>query len=262
MDHRRLLALELDAIFGLDESNPIRVITRDQSLHAVLNWSSQATFIAISTDLAARLDSRADSETSAAIASFLSLQEHNVQPYAPAVPPNALLALQNALNLPASTITGGPTYIITPALPQQALPLPLPQNVSQLKSNNLIDQTTARSCPRPSNWEPNEWNDLIACKAHHPWSMAITSTNEVVCICHTPARSEGVVEAGIWTRQDFRGQGIAPATVAAWATLHLKDTVVFYSTSRENESSKTIARKLGLEEFGYIWKLLVQGVEK
>ena len=57
-------------------------------------------------------------------------------------------------------------------------------------------------------------------------------------MCHIPAGNEGVVEAGIWIRQDFGGHGPAPAAVVAWASLHAKDTVVFFSTSLESESLK------------------------
>lgn len=121
---------------------------------------------------------------------------------------------------------------------------------------------------RPRSWGADEWAQLVAATGPDaPWAMAVYHDEEsaedqvgaqIACICHTPARNAQVVEAGIWTREDMRGKGLAPATVAAWATLHPPEiTTLFYSTSKENTASQAVARKLGLHEFGYIWKLLV-----
>ncbi len=253
--NQRVLYDETDAIFGLDGSNPTRTIVRDPSLLAVLNWSPRSTITAICPALSAKLDLSPQNVSSHATASFLSLQQDNPQPFELDVIPAALVHLGEALHLAPTAIVGGPTYMF-PATASTNYKMSLPPSTRLLKSCDSRDRAAATSCHRPSSWNTDEWDDLISCAAHHPWAMIITDASDPVCICHTPAHNEKVVEAGIWTREDFRGQGLAPTAVAAWSGLHEDGTAVLYSTGIENQSSKSVARKLGLVELGYIWKLL------
>lgn len=255
-EDRRLLWLETDAIFGLDQSHPNYTIVRDPSLHAVLNWSSTSNVNAISPGLSAQLSSSPQDDVAHAIESFLGLQNDTGQKLERDVIPTQLIELRDALHLSPTSIMGGPTYIIPPTVSAEYKP-DLPAKMHLLRSSDSHDRAEAASCQRPSNWHEGEWKDLVECASHHPWAMIVTDSRDPVCICHTPASNSKAVEAGIWTTEEFRGQGLAPIAVAAWSGLHEEGTVVFYSTGSENRSSQSVARKLGLTGFGYIWKLLV-----
>ncbi|NGN69003.1 hypothetical protein G5C51_34585 [Streptomyces sp. A7024] len=75
-----------------------------------------------------------------------------------------------------------------------------------------------------------------------------------MCIAHTPVANAVAAESGIWTREDFRGRGPAPAVVAAWAAREgRRKDVLFYRTSAGNRASRAVARTLGLTPLGWIW---------
>ncbi|SHN21624.1 MULTISPECIES: GNAT family N-acetyltransferase [Streptomyces] len=77
-----------------------------------------------------------------------------------------------------------------------------------------------------------------------------------VSICHTPEANATAAEAGIWTRADFRGRGLAAAVVAAWARRAARGKqVLFHSTGVTNHASRSVARALGLTPPGWLWSL-------
>lgn len=107
---------------------------------------------------------------------------------------------------------------------------------------------------RPDNWEVDEWAELLDGKLG-PWAMAVNGT-EPVSICFSARRTPKAAEAGIWTHSRYRGRGLAPAIVAAWARLEAPGKeAIFYSTSASNAASQSVALKLNLKPLGWVWKL-------
>jgi hypothetical protein len=107
---------------------------------------------------------------------------------------------------------------------------------------------------RPGNWQPDEWASLIGGE-FGPWAMAVNG-DEPVCIAHTPAATGDAAEAGVWTRPDHRGRGLAAPVVGAWWRAQSARTpVVFYSTTADNHASQAVAAKLRLIPLGWIWRI-------
>jgi hypothetical protein len=105
----------------------------------------------------------------------------------------------------------------------------------------------------PGNWEPIEWNELLAGDLG-PWTMA-TRGNRVISICHTPRpMTAAAAECGVWTDPDFRGRGHAAAVTDAWADMLLPSgRHLFYRTRADNRSSQRVAERLGLRRIGWTW---------
>jgi hypothetical protein len=107
---------------------------------------------------------------------------------------------------------------------------------------------------RPDNWEVCEWQQLI-CGELGPWAMAVNDL-QPVSICHTPSATPTSAEAGVWTRPDHRGAGLAAAvTVAWWKLERRRREVLFYSTGRDNLASRSVAAKLRLLPLGWLWTI-------
>jgi Acetyltransferase (GNAT) domain len=106
----------------------------------------------------------------------------------------------------------------------------------------------------PAKWGSDEWQDLLD-RHLGPWVMA-RHDQRIISICHTPVSNSRAAEAGVWTHPDFRGQGHAAATTAAWATLMGPGgRVLFCSASQTNRASQRVAARLGLRRIGYLWQL-------
>ena len=71
-------------------------------------------------------------------------------------------------------------------------------------------------------------------------------------VCHSPRGcTDHVAEAGVETLEAYRGRGLATAAVACWArSLQQSGRLALYSTSWENTASRSLARRLGLRQFG------------
>ena len=57
-------------------------------------------------------------------------------------------------------------------------------------------------------------------------------------------------EIGVYTVEGYRGRGYAAAVTAAWATMHPRHPVLFYSTHRDNLSSQRVIARLQLPFLG------------
>ncbi|EPH45211.1 GNAT family N-acetyltransferase [Streptomyces aurantiacus] len=242
-DEERLLALEVDAIHGLvpDSGNPPAL--RDETMLAVWAWSPRARLLALGPGVGCpdRVDDARETNGPGQAPGA-------PETYSPGLVPGAVARIAAALGDRAGAVEGGPCWLF-PARLAVSVPSPLPVLVSTAEG-----RAVARRLDRPANWGACEWAELIGGDLGE-WAMAVHG-REPVSICHTPAANGIAAEAGIWTRPDFRGRGIATACVAAWSERerHTKD-VLFYSTTAANHASQSVARALGLVPLGWIWRV-------
>jgi hypothetical protein len=81
--------------------------------------------------------------------------------------------------------------------------------------------------------------------------MAVVIDDHAVALCCSVRRTEEAHEAGVETAASMRGRGYAAAAVTSWANAVRADgRVPLYSTSWQNEASRSVARKLHLVPFG------------
>ena len=79
----------------------------------------------------------------------------------------------------------------------------------------------------------------------------VVEDGKAVSVCCSVRITPQAHEAGVETHPDFRGRGHAVRAVAAWAqAVHEMARIPLYSTSWENEPSRTLAKKLGLMQYG------------
>ncbi|SEG85348.1 Acetyltransferase (GNAT) domain-containing protein [Nonomuraea solani] len=161
-------------------------------------------------------------------------------------PPAVLERCRALLGGEGVTVSGGPSYLVSP-------PVRFDAGVEVLCSGDPADVRRARPLPRPEGWEPEEWETLIGGGEGAPWAMVVEN-GQMVALCHTARLTPAGAEAGTWTSPSHRGRGYAAATTAAWAG-HLPGIHVFYSTSAGNHSSRRVAARLGLRPLGWFWKL-------
>jgi hypothetical protein len=141
-------------------------------------------------------------------------------------------------------------YLIEP-------PLPPTTPVRIVRSDAAPDAGLRRL--NPGNWEPDEWEDLLA-GVLGPWAMALVD-GRVVSLCHTPvAVTARAAECGVWTHPGYRGRGYAGAVTAAWAALFQPGgRALFYSTATGNRASQRVAAHLQLRPLGRFWRLARAG---
>jgi RimJ/RimL family protein N-acetyltransferase len=87
-----------------------------------------------------------------------------------------------------------------------------------------------------------------------PWRLPCLSLldgGRLASVCFSARNTSIAAEAGVQTREEFRGRGYAPAVVAAWArAVRQEERIPLYSTSWDNLASRSVARKLGLLLYG------------
>ena len=95
-----------------------------------------------------------------------------------------------------------------------------------------------------------EWlGDVTDCQ---PFAI-IREKGRAVSLCATVRRSATAEEAGVETHAAFRGRGLAGEVVAAWGhAVRVGGRAPLYSTSWTNKASMSVARKLGLTQYGAV----------
>lgn len=159
--------------------------------------------------------------------------------------PDVLEACRALLGGDSVTVSGGPSYLVTP-------PIRYDVPVDVLRSDEPAHAALVRPL-RAEGWDPDEWDELVGGGEGAPWAM-IVENGEVAALCHTARLTPAGAEAGTWTAPAYRGRGYAAATTAVWAGM-LPGIRLFYSTSADNHSSQRVAQRLALRPLGWFWKL-------
>ena len=81
--------------------------------------------------------------------------------------------------------------------------------------------------------------------------LAIVADGRLASLCYSARNTPIAAEAGVDTLEEFRGRGYAPAVAAAWARVVREEgRIPLYSTSWDNQTSRSVVRKLGLLLYG------------
>ncbi|HBU84216.1 MAG TPA: N-acetyltransferase [Paenibacillus sp.] len=93
--------------------------------------------------------------------------------------------------------------------------------------------------------------ELIECLHEKTPVAAYVMEDSAVAVCCSARVSKRGAEASLYTAPGFRGHGYAVEAVKCWQHHVKKDgRIPIYSTSWDNVASQTVARKLGLIQFG------------
>ena len=116
-----------------------------------------------------------------------------------------------------------------------------------LSRDDLTVQVTSDNTTLLSPYLESWRGDVSTCA---PLVVALED-GKAVSICGSVRVTAQAHEAGVETHPDFRRRGHAARAVRTWArTIREMNRTPLYSTSWENESSRALAKKLGLIQFG------------
>ncbi|MDF2649788.1 MAG: FR47-like family protein [Paenibacillus sp.] len=98
--------------------------------------------------------------------------------------------------------------------------------------------------------EPGFPSLLLELKFRGPCFM-VTENNMAVSVCFSARSSDRAAEAGVETLKDYRGKGYAIRVTSSWAqAIRRSRRIPLYSTSWDNYSSQSIAKRLRLHLYG------------
>jgi RimJ/RimL family protein N-acetyltransferase len=81
--------------------------------------------------------------------------------------------------------------------------------------------------------------------------FVIVKDNIPVSICCSARKTEKADEASVFTHEEFRGKGYGIDVTKAWAAeVQKQGRIALYSTSWDNFSSQSVAKKLKLHHYG------------
>lgn len=89
--------------------------------------------------------------------------------------------------------------------------------------------------------------------------VGVVRNGAVVSACYSARSNDEAAEAGVDTIAEYRGQGFAVSVVEDWARATVAAGLVpLYSTSWQNQSSLSVAKKLDLEVYADTWSISVK----
>lgn len=228
MDDLDLLRLELETLWVTDEAGRVlhcRTDGQDPAPLLVVAACSTGTCWATSAEVPDGVEAR--------VANLLS-----GEPPADSIgwAPTRAAALVGALAEVCELASphGGPSYVVSS-------PLAAPSAID-LRSSAQTGASSLRGLMP-------EVDRLMTA----PWVVAMVD-GQVAAACETARSTASAVEAGVWTYEPHRRQGIGAAVTAAWSTL-VEGRTAFYSTSWDNRASQGVAGHLGLRSIGHWWQL-------
>jgi hypothetical protein len=84
-----------------------------------------------------------------------------------------------------------------------------------------------------------------------PPCLVVLDAGVAVSVCFSARNGPRAAEAGVETREGFRGRGYGAAVTAAWgARIRAEGRIPLYSTWWGNTASQAVARRLDLRLFG------------
>ena len=139
---------------------------------------------------------------------------------------------------PVAKVWGGPAYRFPSSIPDVRV-----RDDADAGIVLVTDSNADLLRPLLATWLPDVHQS--------PPLMAYVVDGEAVAVCGSVRITAKVQEAGVETAAPFRGRGLAPAVVAAWArTVRAGGAQPLYSTAWSNTASRTVARKLALVLYG------------
>ncbi|MED1875571.1 GNAT family N-acetyltransferase [Brevibacillus borstelensis] len=91
---------------------------------------------------------------------------------------------------------------------------------------------------------------LAELKFREPCYM-VTENDMAVSVCFSARSSDKAAEAGVETLEEYRGKGYAIRVASSWANaIRQSQRIPLYSTSWENYSSQSVAKRLQLHFYG------------
>jgi RimJ/RimL family protein N-acetyltransferase len=225
-----LLAAEIDIIFGIDSRG------REEPPSVVVGDAGTDNVVFVRDDVPVSMSDRIGG-----IVADTGL-------------PKAARLVQQALTETIGEVeeTVGPSYICNEPAPQ---PAPV---AGRLLVSDETDPAELDTVANPPTWDENEWERLLHGQVG-PWAMLIDD-DQMLSMCHSARMAPGGLEAGIWTADHVRGQGLAAACTQAWArACRALPGEVFFSTDAYNIASQRVAARLELPPIGQLWKFRLIG---
>lgn len=141
-----------------------------------------------------------------------------------------------ARSAPVERTEAGPAFAFPPELPA-------PYGTCDAAVVLVTEENAGLLLPLLAAWVPDV--------RRSPPLFALVVDGRAVAVCGSVRITPSAHEAGVDTAPLFRGLGYAPRVVASWArAVRTLGAEPLYSTAWHNAASRSVARKLGLVQFG------------
>ena len=148
---------------------------------------------------------------------------------------SAPLHTERYMSLVKGEVASGPAFVFPEAITK-------PLGTELIEDVQLLDHNF-------SDWNASEIPECTPI-------VAVIEEGHAVSVCFCARRSNVAAEAGLETAVAFRGRGLGPRVVAAWAlAIRASGRIPLYSTSWSNDASLVVARKLRLLAYADAWSI-------